>query len=137
MDAGALRKEIEDLQATSSSPNGEGLEEHHQKLLELFIRIDKELDENWSNAQGPGAEAKIDSLIQAQSVIMQTAACLQAQTLRDLYYKMALWRRDTTGLDRPLSEMPRTTALAYSVYKDLAALARKESNAASPDEQAS
>ena len=114
MNVSCLRKEIEALQ--DSQRAGER-DDHHERLFQTFRKIDVELAEC-----GAGADARAANLIEAQTVVMRMAAALPARSMRDLVFKLALWRWDAPELERPIDEMTRADAVAYSTFRDLARL---------------
>ena len=93
-------------------------EDHLEKLFAVFRQIDEVLAD--CTDAGEEADAKAAGLIEAQTVVMRTAALLPARTARDLLYKLAIWRWDAADLDQPLSDMNRNDAVAYSAFRDLA-----------------
>ncbi len=109
-----LRTEIEDIQ---DPRRGSERDDHHERLFEVFLKIDAELARCGAGAE---AEDRSASLLDAQTVLMRTAASLPARSMRDLVFKLALWRWDAPELDRPIEEMTRADAVAYSTFRDLA-----------------
>ncbi len=115
MDVVSLRKEISDITDRSASRAGM-IEDHHEKLFEVFREIDAAIGRC---GEGADAEQKAAGLIEAQGVVMRTAATLQARSMRDLLYKLALWRWDAADLDQPVHDMNRADAVIYSAFLDL------------------
>lgn len=116
MNVSSLRKEIE---AVEDAARPETQDDHHERLFELFRKLDRELA---GCGSGSDADERSASLIEAQSVLMRTAASLPARSMRDLVFKLALWRWDAPELDRPVEQMTRADAVAYSTFRDLARL---------------
>ncbi len=115
MDITSLRKEIFEIQETAL-PHGDMREDHHEKLFDVFRQIDAELAD--CNLEKGAADERIASLIEAQTVVLRTAASLPARCPRDLLYKLAMWRWDA-GLDQPMEDMNRADAIAYSAFLDV------------------
>lgn len=80
-----------------------------------------ELFQSWRRLENSISEAgqDADGLIDAQSLLMHTAALMQSKTPRDVLFKLAFWRCDAPDLDVPLGEMQRGDAVVYSAYRDL------------------
>lgn len=57
----------------------------------------------------------------AQSVLMAQAASYHAHSVREVLYKLALWRWDSPDVEDPQS-LARYDAVAYSAFRDLARL---------------
>jgi hypothetical protein len=112
MDISRLQEEIDDIRA-KATPMAEKRENLHQALFDVYRRIGKDLRPD---------DEKADGLIAAQTTIMRTAATLKALSARELLFKLALWRWDAPDLDQPIDEMERHHAVAYSTFRDLAAL---------------
>lgn len=117
MSVACLKKEIEELQSQAGATPRES-ENHLCKLFDLFRQIEASLAA--CTGTDEEAEAKRAALIDAQTVVMRTAAVLPARSMTDLLYKLALWRWDSADLDQPLAEMNRKNAVAYSAFRDLA-----------------
>lgn len=115
MDVVSLRKEIYDIQEQSGA-QADLREDHHEKLFDVFREIDAAIGRCREDAN---ADEKAASLIEAQGVVMRTAATLPARCTRDLLYKLALWRWDAADLDQPVEDMNRADAVLYSVFMDL------------------
>ncbi|MEZ5891961.1 MAG: hypothetical protein R3C58_02260 [Parvularculaceae bacterium] len=118
MDVTVLRSEISAIQE-KVMPRIEMREEHHQKLFEVFRNIEASLGE-LSAATDAESDARAEGLIEAQTVVVRTAATLPARTMKDLLYKLAIWRWDAPELDRPVETMTRSDAVAYTAFRDLA-----------------
>jgi hypothetical protein len=111
-----LRKEVDDIQARIQ-PNLNPDDDHHEKLFDVFRQIDAAIAECGSDDEAEQGRAA--SLIEAQTVIIRTAAALPARCMRDLLYKLAIWRWDAPELDQPVEDMGRADAIAYSAFLDL------------------
>lgn len=111
----ALRNEVAEIRAQILPP-ADLNDDHHEKLFDVFRQIDAAIAECGA---GPDDEARAESLIEAQTVIIRTAAALPARCMRDLLYKLAIWRWDAPELDQPTEEMGRADAIAYSAFLDL------------------
>lgn len=112
-----LRQEILDIQANAKG-HADLREDHHEKLFNVYRQIDSVL----GDCAGTDEEddEKAPGLIEAQTVVIRTACALPARSLRDLLYKLALWRWDAPELDQPVEKMNRSDAIAYSAFRDLA-----------------
>ncbi len=95
-------------------------EDHLEKLFTVFRQIDNVL----GDCAGPDelGDAKAAGLIDAQTVVIRTAAALPARSMNDLLYKLALWRWDAPELDQPIEDMNRSDAIVYSAFRDLVRL---------------
>ncbi len=111
----SLRREIDAIRA-QIHPHLSTEEDHHEKLFDVFRQIDAAIADSGSGADDEGKAA---SLIEAQTVIIRTAAALPARCMRDLLYKLAIWRWDAPELDQPTEDMGRADAIAYSAFLDL------------------
>ena len=116
MDVHSLRKEINDIQQ-QIQPHLNTDADHHEKLFDVFRQIDAAIAECGSDDEAEQGRAA--SLIEAQTVIIRTAAALPARCMRDLLYKLAIWRWDAPELDQPVEDMGRADAIAYSAFLDL------------------
>jgi len=116
LDVSSLRKDIDDIQE-HIRPHLAAQDDHHEKLFEVFRQIDSAIAECESGNEAEDGRAA--SLIEAQTVIIRTAAALPARCMRDLLYKLAIWRWDAPELDQPVEEMGRADAIAYSAFLDL------------------
>lgn len=94
-------------------------DDHHEQLFQIFKRITAELAECAANDDKSERPLRLE---EAQTTIMRTAATLPARSIRDLVFKLGLWRLDSPELDRPTNEMTRANAVAYSTFRDLARL---------------
>ncbi|WP_411816615.1 hypothetical protein [Hyphococcus sp. DH-69] len=113
-----LTKEIESIR-NGASPAGAERTDHHRQLFEVFRKIENALAVN-PDPDAPETAARIDGLIEAQTVVIRTAATLPARSTEDLLYKLAIWRWDSPDLDKPVNEMNRADAIAYTAFRDLA-----------------
>lgn len=118
MDVSSLREEIETLHE-QALPTLESGDDYHKRLFEAFARIEAALIQNNGDDDAENAD-KASNLIEAQTVVIRTAAALPARSMNDLLYKLALWRWDSAGLDVAVEEMTRANAIAYSAFRDLA-----------------
>ncbi len=116
MDIASLRKEIVEIQETAR-PHADMREDHHEKLFDVFRQIDAEIGNR--NLEHDGTDERLASLIEAQTIILRTAASLPARCPRDLLYKLAMWRWDAANLDQPMEDMNRADAIAYSAFLDI------------------
>ncbi|GJL92892.1 hypothetical protein [Hyphococcus sp.] len=116
MDVSSLRKEISDIQ-DQIRPHLGVQEDHHEKLFDVFRQIDAAIAECSSGDAADDSRAA--NLIEAQSVVIRTAAALPARCMRDLLYKLAIWRWDAPEIEQPVKEMGRSDAIAYSAFLDL------------------
>lgn len=120
MNVTSLNQEIESIQA-HAAPLIAARTDHHQQLFAVFQKIENALTQE-KNADAPEAATRIERLIEAQTVVIRTAATLPARTTKDLMYKLALWRWDAPDLDKPVEDMHRADAIAYSAFRDLAVM---------------
>ena len=113
----SLKLNIMDAQ-TVANASPDAREDHLEKLFNVFRQIDEVL----GDCAGPDdlGDEKAAGLIDAQTVVIRTAAALPARTYHDLLYKLALWRWDAPELDQPVDQMNRSDAIAYSAFRDLA-----------------
>ncbi|MEX6632564.1 hypothetical protein [Hyphococcus lacteus] len=118
MNVTCLNQEIESIQAHAAPLTAERTD-HHQQLFAVFKKIENALAQN-TNSDAPEETKRIEGLIEAQTVVIRTAATLPARTAKDLMYKLALWRWDAPDLDKPVQDMHRADAIAYSAFRDLA-----------------
>lgn len=118
MDAKVLKQEISSLKDMAQDAVF-STEDHHAKLFDVFRRIEASLGDLSAGAE-PEDDSRAAGLIEAQSVVIRLAAALPARTVKDLLYKLALWRWDSAELDRPIETMNRADAIAYSAFLDLA-----------------
>ncbi len=114
MAVASLRQEISEIEAEAIRPDA--TETHLGKLFELFRRIESVLADCAPDEEG---DAKAAGLIEAQSVVMRTAAAVPARSMQDLLYKLAFWRWDAPDLDKPTEDMSRSDAIVYSAFRDL------------------
>ncbi|WP_428407046.1 hypothetical protein [Hyphococcus sp.] len=115
MDVVSLRKEITEIRE-QAGPRAGMAEDHHERLFEVFREIDAAISRC---SEGEDADDKAAGLIEAQGVVMRTAATLQARSMRDILYKLALWRWDAADIDQPVQDMNRADAIIYSAFLDL------------------
>lgn len=117
MDIANLRKEITEIQK-EALPQANLREDHHEKLFDVFREIDSEIGRcKPENESEDGS--RLNSLIEAQTIVLRTASSLPARCLRDLLYKLAMWRWDAADLDQPMEDMNRADAMAYSAFLDI------------------
>ena len=120
MNVTCLNQEIESIQERAAPLVAERTD-HHQRLFAVFQKIENALTQDPNS--DPTEEAnRIEALIEAQTVVIRTAAALPARTAKDLMYKLALWRWDAPDLDKPIEDMERADAIAYSAFRDLAVM---------------
>ncbi|MEM8799149.1 MAG: hypothetical protein AAGF15_03620 [Pseudomonadota bacterium] len=112
MDIAWLKREIEAIKS-KGAPQPVLIENDHRTLFEMYRDIAFELETEDGNAEG---------LESAQTALMQTSASRRAHTIHELLFKLALWRWDAPDLDIPMDQMTRYDAVAYSVFRDLAAM---------------
>lgn len=115
MPVASLQRAVSEIEVEAAE-RSDAQEDHLEKLFNLFRQIDEVL----ADCSGEQGDAKAAGLIEAQTVIIRTAAVIQARCKRDLLYKLALWRWDAPDLDKPLEEMSRSDAILYSAFCDLA-----------------
>ena len=111
MSVASLKNDMPD-RAADAAPGPEG-DDHLKKLFDLFRQIGDVL------ADCEDGDARAAGLMEAQTVVVRTAAAVPARTMRDVLYKLALWRWDAPDLDKPTDEMCRGEAVAYSAFRDL------------------
>jgi len=92
-------------------------EDHHEKLFRVYLEIETAM-----GAVDRDEDAAVEGMIEAQTAAINTAAALPARSMRDLLFKLALWRWDSPDLEMPIGEMNRADAIAYSAFRDLAAI---------------
>lgn len=119
MDVVSLRKEISEIKE-EAQPHLAASEGHHERLFEVFRQIDEAIGAD--NKDGSASDEKTAGLIEAQTVVLRTTASLPARCMRDLLYKLAMWRWDAADLDQPMEEMNRSDAVVYSAFLDLVAM---------------
>ncbi|MFC2951026.1 hypothetical protein ACFOOP_03755 [Marinicaulis aureus] len=117
MDIASLRKEITEIQE-KALPQANLREDHHEKLFEVFRQIDSEIGRCTPENETEN-ETRLTGLIEAQTIVLRTAASLPARCLRDLLYKLAMWRWDTADLEQPMEDLNRADAMAYSAFLDI------------------
>ncbi len=118
MDVSSLRKEIVELQEKirpQLSLDGD----HHERLFDVFRKIATARDEGNSGGKAGGEDGMTASLVEAGTVVSRTAAALPARCMRDLLYKLAIWRWDTPNLEQPVEDVKHADAIAYSAFLDL------------------
>ncbi len=112
----SLSKEIIDIQK-NFRPQRDLSDDPHERLFEIFQEIEAAIAERPTGDDD--ADANASGLIEAQSVVIRTAAALPARCTRDLLFKLALWRWDAPDLEQPVEDMNRADAIAYSAFIDL------------------
>ncbi|MEQ8935103.1 MAG: hypothetical protein RIE56_04860 [Amphiplicatus sp.] len=61
----------------------------------------------------------VDDATPAQTNLMELVASVEAKSLEDIAYKLALWRWDAPDLDDSSVGMSRCELVAYSAFRDL------------------
>lgn len=89
-------------------------------LFRLFLESEVALGEITPNETG--AESDAEKLLDAQADIMAAAAKIPASDLRDVMFKLAIWRWDSSDLDQQMEAMHRGDAVVFSAFCDLAAM---------------
>lgn len=75
----------------------------------------------WSHFENaPGDEENRDRLSDFQGLIMGLMETIPCESLEDIFYKLAIWRRDCLGGD--IEQEDRGARLAYSALCDIAAM---------------
>lgn len=120
-----LRLEVENLQSELRQLT-ERSEDRLDALLGVYFATDRNLEEYNRTSGGAEDDMRADWVIEMQSLIMQKAAAIEADSLNGVLYKLALWRWDAPDLDVSNAELYRYDALAYSAFRDLAAILRNE-----------
>jgi hypothetical protein len=118
VDVSSLRKEIVELQE-KIRPQLSLDEDHHERLFEVFRKIANARDEGNSGGKAGGEDGMTASLVEAGTVVSRIAAALPARCMRDLLYKLAIWRWDTPNLEQPVEDVKHADAIAYSAFLDL------------------
>ena len=85
--------------------------------LESFFKI-------WLTLERRNSAARedidpVEDATPAQTNLMELVASIEAKSLEDLAYKLALWRWDAPDLDDPSAAMSRCELVAYSAFRDL------------------
>ncbi len=108
--------------------------EHLEEMFSDWRRLEKRLSELGAHDEMSVQEKQeCDQIIQAQSLLMNTAALLNGSTYRDLLFKLAFWRWDAPELGKSLGEMTRYEALVYSAFRDLVRMTSNENVATDLD----
>lgn len=68
----------------------------------------------------PTGDENQDRMTDLQGVIMQLMENIPCESLEDIFYKLAIWRRDCLGLN--IENEDRGVRLGYSALRDVAAL---------------
>ena len=110
MDVVRINQAVDEIAGGAAAPGSGG---DHRALFSLYRSISDRL-------RTDGAD--IDGLIDAQTVVLRTAAALPALTAEALLYKLALWRWDAPDLSPDLDDMTPFDAVAYAAFRDLAAM---------------
>ncbi len=109
MDAVSLNENFQELTDLAvDAPEGE--HSAHESLFAIYRDIESRLTADDDDA---------DNLIATQSVVVRSAAMLPARTVRDVLFKLALWRWDAPNIDTPIDEMMPYEAAAFSALNDL------------------
>lgn len=116
MNGCSVRKQVFDIQQRIQ-PHLDLSDDHHERLFEVFRELDAAIAE--CEVGDEESDAKATGLIEAQTVVIRTAAALPARCTRDLLYKLAIWRWDAPDLELPVEDMNRADAIAYSAFLDL------------------
>jgi hypothetical protein len=91
--------------------------------IEPLFRIFVEMERRGLETSDEDAR---DALLEAQTMAIELACAVRARTLRDIVFKLALWRWDTPDLG-PDADMTRNEKAAYSAFRDLVAMTGEES----------
>lgn len=89
------------------------LENLFRKWREIELALDAHAAEDTGSIHN---QAECNRLIEAQSMLMNSAALTSSSTFRDLLFKLSLWRWDAPELD---DQPQRSDAIALSVFRDL------------------
>lgn len=63
---------------------------------------------------------------ETQDSLIELSAYLPAQTMEDILFKMALWRRHAAQIDPFDQDMTGDERLGYSVFRDLAMICQRD-----------
>ncbi|MEM6851107.1 MAG: hypothetical protein AAF527_05240 [Pseudomonadota bacterium] len=85
----------------------------HELLFQTYRKVRSDLKPD---------DAAADGLMKAQASLMRTSARLPARTVRELLFKLALWRWESPDIDGPVREMAVYDAVAYTAFLDLAVM---------------
>ncbi len=93
-----------------------------EQLFREWRKMELELAEVGEKDDADASLEESDNKLEAQTVLMNTAAIIRGTTYRDLLFKLAFWRWDAPELESSLDQMKRYDALAYSAFRDLVEL---------------
>ena len=117
--------ELNEIRDSAQQGQDIGEDDRHKRLFELFVAIEKALPRQ--DGGNPAIETKADALTQTQCDIIYAAARLEAHLIREVLFKLALWRWMAPELDQPVENMQPCDAIAYSAFRDLAKILGEES----------
>lgn len=120
MSISSIRSRTDEIAAPDLQQTGAA----HDKLkllLELFSEAEQALASVGAACAEPaGAFRQRDEIIDAQAQILRKAASLKAPLIRDVLYKLALWRCwSASEIDPRLNDMFPADAVVYSAFVDL------------------
>lgn len=125
MDFEDLRREIEEIHVGFRAPQPTT----EERLLELF-RVFKISEESLSAqlraSKDPDDDRRSDCIVEMQSIIMDKAISLPADSLAGVLYKLAMWRWDCAEIDARNPDLMRQEAIAFAAFLDLARLLKSE-----------
>ncbi len=126
MNCKLISRELDEIR-TKTSPGVTPREGQHKRLFELFAELEKTIIKNGEHGFDGNTETKADGLLEAQCVIMNAAASVDAHSIQDVLYKLALWRWFAPDLDHPADELEPLDAITYSAFRDLSHILKERS----------
>ncbi|MEM1397609.1 MAG: hypothetical protein AAGH38_09215 [Pseudomonadota bacterium] len=113
-------RKIEDIKAATEPVATADIEaepaiDAHESLFDVYVAIETE-----ARSTGTPPDDGVFELI------VRAAADLPARTMKGTLFKLAIWRWDAPGSNLSVSAFSRYEAVAYSAFKDLAAMLEEE-----------
>ncbi len=103
------------------APAVAGAERTSLKLTHyLWWMLERRIKDSRTEQIAPNDRQRLlDELTDWQTEIMQRMTDTRAQSVREIYFKLAIWRWDEFGPDPDLLDTTRTERLCLSAYNDL------------------
>lgn len=112
-----LRKQFCEI---SNSHHDTPSDEYCAKLFALFVEAEDSLDRRAETETGLDISPCAEQLLDLQSEILKFAATIECRLIKEVLFKLAIWRRwSSSEIEPPMSDMQLSDALAYSAYIDL------------------
>lgn len=119
MDFENLRREFDEIKVGFRAP-APTIEDRLRDLFRVFKTSEETLADLLRASKGPEDDRRSDCIVEMQSIIIEKAAALPADSPAGVLFKLAMWRWDCAEIDARNADLTRQEAIAFSAFLDLA-----------------